>query len=162
MGLFLNLCLDFLHVFVNLGLTLVFGRVDGDAFQHLGGHVAHLAEENDAEARARQFLATVHGPEAVGEVVVLNGTVLLDVAVAAVVVGKQQALVADDFACAASAKEHDGVFQATVVDAVDVFSGDFHAHFLHFLLVVLQQHGNPHAFAGLRYADRKREDEGDK
>ncbi len=61
---------------------------------------------------------------------------------------KQQALVADDFSRAAAAKEHDGVFQAAVVDAVNVISGDFHAHLLHLFLVVLQQHGNPHAFAG--------------
>ena len=78
----------------------------------------------------------------------LHRAVFLDVVVAAVVVGKQQALVADDLSRAAATKEHDGILEAAMVDAVNVLSGDLHAHLLHFLLVVLQQHGNPHALAG--------------
>ena len=138
---------DLLDVGVDFGLTVGFSHVVGDAVQHLCRHVAHLTQEDDAEAGAGQLLAPVHGPEAVGEVVVLHRAVFLYVVIAAVVVGEQQALVADDFAGAAAAKEDDGVFQAAVVDAVDVVSGDFYAHLLHLFLVVLQQHGNPHAFA---------------
>ena len=152
-GLFLQFGDEFLHVLVDLGLAFVLGHVGRDVEKHLAGHVAHLAEEDDAEAGARQLLSPVHGPEAVGEVVVLHRAVFLDVVVAAMVVGEQQALVADELARAAAAKEHDGVFQATVINTVNVVGSDAHAHLLHLFLVVLQQHGDPHAFAGLGDAD---------
>ena len=147
-SLFLDRGDDFFDVLVNLGLTFSLRHVDSDASQHFFSHIAHLAEEDDAEAGAGQLLAAVHGPETVGEVIVFYRTVLLNVIVAAMMVGEQQAIVADDFTCASAAEEYDGILQATVVDAVDVISGDFHAHFLHLFLVVLKQHGDPHAFTG--------------
>ena len=71
-GLLLNLGNEFLHVLIHLGLALLFFHFGRDTEEHLLGHVAHLAEEDDTETRARQFFALVHGPEAFGEVVVLN------------------------------------------------------------------------------------------
>ena len=150
-GFFLDLGDKSLHILIDFGLTLVFRHIRGDIEEHLLGHITHLAKEDDAESGTRKFLSPVHRPESVGEIVMLDGAMFLDIVVAAVVVSKQQALVADDFSRAAAAKEHDGVFQAAVfqaavVDAVNVISGDFHAHLLHLFFVVLQQHGDPHAF----------------
>ena len=76
------------------------------------------------EARVGQLFGPRHGPVAIGEVVLLDRRMLLNLAVAAVMVGKQQALVGDDFAGAATAKLHHRIFQAAFVDAVNVFSRD--------------------------------------
>ena len=68
----------------------------------------------------------------------LHRAVFLDVVVTTMMVGEQQALIADNLTSAAATKEHNGVFQAAVIDAVDVLSSDFHAHLLHLFFVVLQ------------------------
>ena len=53
LGLFFDRGNDFFDVLVNFGLTFTLRHVNGDASQHFFSHVAHLAEEDDAEARAR-------------------------------------------------------------------------------------------------------------
>ncbi len=139
---------DGLDILGHDALAVLLCGLVGDAFQHLGGNVLHADQAGYGEARAGDFLAAGHGPEAVGEVIVLDGAVLHDVAVAAVVVGEQQALVADELACAASAEEDDGVFERGVVDVVDVAGRDAHTGALHGGFVALEEHGNPHAFVG--------------
>ena len=47
-----------------------------------------------------KFFIAVHGPESVTQVIVFHAAVLLDLAVAAVVIGQEQSLRRDDLACA--------------------------------------------------------------
>ena len=57
------------------------------------GHVLHVLQECHAQTLARKLLAAVHSPISVLEVVVLHAAELLDVAVAAVVVGHEKSLI---------------------------------------------------------------------
>ena len=55
----------------------------------------------------------------------------LDIAVSAVMVGEEQTFVRDDFSGAAASEQDDGVLEGSLVDAVDVFSGEFEPFGLH-------------------------------
>ena len=90
------------------------------AFKHLGRHVFHPFEEPHGQAGIGQFLAPVHGPETVLQVVMFHGGMSLDIAVAAVVIGEKKAFVAHQFSGAAPAEKDDGVLQGGLVHAVDV------------------------------------------
>ena len=105
-----------------LGLLddLVRGLSRGDAV----GHLLHPDEEAHPEFFVGQLLGARHGPESVGEVVVFDGRVPLDGAVAAVVVGQQQSFGRDQFARAAAVEQHHGVFHRGLVDGIDVFGGE--------------------------------------
>jgi hypothetical protein len=66
-----------------------------------------------------------------------------------VVISEYETLVADDLASTETAEVYDGVFEATLVDAVNVFGSDLHPHALHFLFIeVFEQEGKPHSAAG--------------
>ena len=80
-GLF-HLCLIVLELFACLLLCLSNHR----------SHILHIFKESHAESFARKFLAAVHGPVSVLEIVVLHAAELLDVAVATVVVGHEKSL----------------------------------------------------------------------
>ena len=84
---------------------------------------------------------------------------LLNVVIAAVVVGEQQAVVADNLARAAATEEHDGIFQAAVVDAINVVGSDAHAHLLHLFLVLLEEHRDPHPLSGEGHHRREQDGE---
>ena len=73
----------------------------------------------------------------------------LDEAVAAVVVGEEETLVAHQFSGAAAAEQHHGVFQAGLVHAVDVFGAELEALGLHVFNSLGNKGGQPHAFIGL-------------
>ena len=92
----------------------------------------------------------------------LHRAVLLDVVVAAVVVGKQQAVVADNLARAATSKEYNGIFETAVVDGIDVVGSDAHAHLLHLFLVILEEHRDPHALSGKGHRRCKHDGKGKK
>ena len=129
-------------------LAVGFGGLVVDPFEDLSGDILHAHEACDGEPRARDFLVASHGPEAIGQVVVLDGTVAHDVAVAAVVVGEEQPFLADEFTGAAATEEEDGVLEGGVVDVVDILSADVHAGLLHGGLVALEEHRNPHTLVG--------------
>ncbi len=64
-------------------------------------------------------------------------------------IGDDQPLIRNQLSGATSVKDHDGIFHTCLIDAVDVFGGQFKAHFLHlFDVVFLQKQRNPHAFFG--------------
>ena len=104
--------------------TFGFIHIGFDAFQDGIGHVPHLDQKTNHQAGVGKLFGAVHGGETVGQVVVFDGTVLLDLAVAAVVIGDQQSLVGDQFAGAAAAEADDGIFQAGLVDGVEVLGGE--------------------------------------
>jgi hypothetical protein len=63
-----------------------------------------------------------------------------------VVVGRDKAAIADDFACAEMpegsafvAKAYDGVLDAVLIDTIDVFGGEFETGFLHVGIVLAYQ-----------------------
>ena len=75
-----------------------------------------------------------------------KSTVALDVAVAAVVVCKQQTVSGDEFSGAARAEEYDGILQGRLVDAVNIFRAEPEAFRLHVADTLRNQRGQPHAF----------------
>ena len=88
----------------------------------------------------------------------LNGGVLLEFAVAAVVVGGDEALVGDNLAGAevpegatVVAEAHDGVFETALVDAVDVLGREFETGFLHVGIAFSDEREQPHAFVGIHF-----------
>ena len=124
-----------------------------------GRDVVHPLHEGDAQPGHRQLLGAVHGPESVGEVVVLDAAELLYAAVAAVVVGQQQALVGHDLSGAASAELDYRVFERTLVYRIYLFRRQPAAGLLQGLGVhFLDKRQQPHPFVGAYRcrADQKR------
>ena len=105
----------------------------------------HSLQEADGQPPVGQLLAAVHRPEAVLEIVVLHAAVLLDLAVAAVVVRKQQAVARNHLARTAGAKEHHGVLERRLVDAVHVLGRQPETMGLHILDALGDQHRQPHS-----------------
>ena len=132
------------------GIPLGFGHAGPVPLQHLVRHVFHPFEEADGQAPVGQFLAAVHRPETVLEVIVLHAAVALDVAVAAVVVRQEQAFVGHEFAGAAAAEQDDGVLERSLVHAVNVFGGEPEAFGLHVADTLGNQGREPHPFVGHR------------
>ena len=131
----------------------------GHVAHDFGSHVADLADEAHLEPRNGQLLGGRHGPEAVLEVVVLDGRELLDRPVAAVVVREEQPLGRDDLARAAVAEDDDGILERGAVDAVNLLGGEFAAAGLHVLDIhFLEVREHPHALVGhgrKRHAGRR-------
>ena len=141
---------DDAHLAVRIG---VLGSVDqllaALAGRELVGHVGHALQEAHGQARAGDLLVAGEGEIAVLEVVVLRGGECLDIAVAAVVVGHQQAAAGDDLGRAAAAELDDGVLDGRVVHAVDLLRSQPGAQIaqgvgVHFL----EQGEEPHALVG--------------
>ena len=80
----------------------------------------------------------------------LDTAVLLDLAISAVVVGQQQAFRRDKLACAAASEKHDGIFQRSLIDTVDVFCAELEALFLHVSDALRDQGRQPHSFVSIR------------
>ena len=57
---------------------------------HIVGHILYFIDESDGHAGIRKFLIARHGPKAVCQVIMLQRTVTLDAAVAAMMVGQKQ------------------------------------------------------------------------
>ena len=82
-----------------------------------------------------------------------HGGMLLDTAVAAVVVGEHKPFAGDNLTGAevpeglpVVAKADYGILKAGVVDIVDVFGSKFEALFMHLLHVLVKEHQQPHSF----------------
>ena len=133
----------------------------GQLLLYVVRHVEDAVDEGHGEPPARQLLPPAHGPEAVRQVVVLHARVLLDGAVAAVVVGEHQPFGRDDLARAASAEVDDGVLQGDAFGVVDGVGGQQQAQFLHGRFVLPLQVGqHPHAFVGQGVRQGGTEEEG--
>ena len=86
----------------------------------------------------------------------LNSGMLLKIAITTMVVGRDQTLVGDNLTCAEMperrpfvAKTDNGVFEAALVYAVDVFGGQFKTSFLHVSIVFANEREKPHTLIGL-------------
>lgn len=76
----------------------------------------------------------------------LHRALLLDLTVSTVVIGQDESFGRNEFARAETAKTYDGIFQGAMVYAVNVLGTELTTHGLHFCDVVVQEHGDPHAF----------------
>jgi len=83
----------------------------GHISQNVGSDVRNLADKTYLESRSGDLLFARHGPETVFQVVVFNGRQRLNRTVAAVVVGKQQAVGRNDLARTSGTEDHDGVLE---------------------------------------------------
>ena len=77
---------------------------------HIVGHVQNLVDEGDGQTTDREFLCFGARPETVGQIVVLHAALLLDSAIATVVVGDDQSFSRDYFSCAAAAEVNHCIF----------------------------------------------------
>ena len=135
--------------------TVVLAHVVAEAFEDALGDIFHTDEDGSGEAGVGEFLRHVVGPEAVAEIVVFDGGVLLEFAVATVVVGGDKTFVGDDLTSAEVpegaafvAEADDGVLDAVLVDGIDVFRREFETGFLHVGIVLADEREEPHALVG--------------
>ena len=142
------------HIVFDLFGAFGWGQSVVYAYHNAVGHINQRLEETNLKPRHWQVLFEGTGPVAIVQIVVLHGRELLYGGVAAVVVGKNETLVGDNLACASSAKDYYGVFDGTMVDAVDLVGCEAAAHLVHcFDVVLLNEREQPHAFIGQRCAD---------
>ena len=103
------------------GIPLLLGHGFVVALQHGFGDILHPLQETDAQSPVREFLAPVHGPESVLQVVVLDAAVTLDISVSAVMVGKEQSFVGNDLPGAATAEQDDRVLFFAGMESIAKF-----------------------------------------
>ena len=83
----------------------------------------------------------------------LHAAELLDIAVSAVVVGHQKAVLGNDFSCTSSSELHDCIFEGCVVYVINLLRSELAAQFLHCLAVhFFKEREKPHSFVGDRTA----------
>ena len=139
-GLFVEKCGV---VGIHLVARLFDGLVDGV------GHLDDFLDKPHLQSRGGQLIFLAHGPESVGQVVVLHRAVLLYGVVTAVVVGENQSFGGDDFAGATAAEDDYGVFHRGAVGVVDVVDIDEQTGLFQLFAVLLFEEGQePHAFIG--------------
>ena len=76
----------------------------------------------------------------------VQNPVLLDLAVAAVMVGEEQAVARDHLTGAAGAEQHHGVLERRLVDAVHILRREAETVRLHVVDALGDQHRQPHPF----------------
>ena len=121
-----------------------------DALVHQVGDINDAVYKAELQSGSRYFLFAGHGPETVSQVVVLHATVLLNSAIATVVVGQDQSFGRDDFAGASTAKDTHGILQTHAVRVVERVSFQFQTLLFHQVnrVLLLHQLEQPHAFVG--------------
>ncbi len=120
------------------------------AFQHLGGDILHPYEERHRKTGVRQLLLGRESPETVGQVIVLQTAVALNLVVAAMVVGQQQSPGRHQLSGTAAAEKHHGILQRSLVHAVDVLGRETEPLGLHILHLPADEARQPHALVGPR------------
>ncbi len=105
-------------------------------FEGLSGHIIHIDQERDCKSGVWKFLFFRHSPEPIGEVIILERAVRLDLSVSAVMVGQHQPFGRYNAAGTSPAEQDDGIFQAVAVYAIKVFGTEPQALFLHIFNIV--------------------------
>ena len=141
-----------------VGAVFVLFQCGGANLVQDGRHVRHGLQEGNRQAFGRQFFCPRHGPIAILQIIVFGRGKLLDMAVAAVVVGYHQAFPGNHLSGAAAAEMDDGIFQRGMVHGINLFGRQaaaqvFHGSGIHFL----EQREHPHAL--VRQGHRGRQGE---
>ena len=112
----------------------------------------------DCKTLGIKFLVGVHRPETVLQVVVLNGTELLDGRITAVVIGEEKSLIRDYLTGTAVAENDYGVLQCSIVQIIYLLWGDLESKFGHPAAVhFFQQRQNPHSLIRLDRDKRQKQ-----
>ena len=108
-----------------------------ERLHHIIGHVLDLLDEGDGQSRIGQLLLTAHGPEAIRQVVVLHRAMPLDIAIAAMVIGQNQAIGRDDLARTTAAKTDHGILQRHAIRIINVVGLHLKPHLAHLRIFLL-------------------------
>ena len=132
-------------------------------FQYGIGHIPHLYQKTHDQSRVGQLFRTVHGSKSVGQVVVFDGAVLLNLAVAAMVVGNQQPLVRNQFSGTAAAETDDGILEAGLIDGIEVLGRQAEPFGTHVVDAAFGHEARqPHPFVGTGGCEGKTQGQGQK
>ena len=118
--------------------------------------------EGEGEAGHGQLLGAALGEEAVLEIIVLEVAHGLHKGEAAVVVGEDESVGADDFAGASAAETADDIAERGAVVTVEGFGGELQSGFAERVgeVLLLHEFEQPHALVGTGYRERKEGEEG--
>ena len=117
--------------------------------------------EGEGEAGHGQLLGAALGEEAVLEIIVLEVAHLVHKGEAAVVVGEDESVGADDFAGASAAETADDIAERGAVVTVEGFGGELQSGFAERVgeVLLLHEFEQPHALIGTGYRERKEGEE---
>ena len=117
--------------------------------------------EGEGEAGHGQLLGAALGEEAVLEIIVLEVAHLVHKGEAAVVVGEDESVGADDFAGASAAETADDIAERGAVVTVEGFGGELQSGFAERVgeVLLLHEFEQPHALVGTGYRERKEGEE---
>ena len=119
-------------------------------FHHVVRHIEDTVDVSNGQSLAGKFLFTGHGPEAVGQIVMLHRTVLLDVAISAMVVGQYETFRRNDFTGTSSSEVNDSILQTDTVGGVHFVDADIQSEIVHDGSILLFQVGqHPHPFVSM-------------
>ena len=142
-----SFCLKGIGILIDNTLAVLFCHGSGVVtLENCSSNVLHVFKEAYGKAGICQLLCAAQSPETILKIVVLYAAVLLDIAIATVVVGKKKAIVRNQFSGTAGAKEYDGILQRGLVNAVNIFCGKFEALGLHVPYPLGNKCRKPHSF----------------
>src|SRR5690625_4841658 len=79
------------------------------------------------------------------QIIIFEGGMVLDLRISAMMIREEKSFFGDQFGGAPSVEMDDRIFEAGLVDVVDVFDSHLHAETLHLGFVhPVQKRGNPH------------------
>ena len=127
-----------------------------------GGDIVDADHEGEGEAGHGQLLGAALGEEAVLEIIVLEVAHGLHKGEAAVVVGEDESVGADDLAGASAAETTDDIAERGAVVTVEGFGGKLQSGFAERVgeVLLLHEFEQPHALVGTGYRERKEGEEG--
>ncbi|OPZ52186.1 MAG: hypothetical protein BWY89_01967 [Bacteroidetes bacterium ADurb.BinA012] len=103
------LFVDGCYVCIDDLITFLLVHIISHPFENLVGDIFHILEDGDGEPGICKLFSIAGSPEAISQVVMLQGGVVLNVPITTVVVGDYQTFVRDKLACATSPEEHHGI-----------------------------------------------------
>ena len=140
---------EFINIFVNDGLSFRRGHGRRHTGEYRFRYIVDTHDKFGVKSGVGFLVGFIRCPKTVAQIVVFERGVRLNFRKAAMVIGQNQALVGDDLCGTKAAEVNDGIFEAALINAVNLLGGELHAHGLHIALVeCLQELGQPHSFAG--------------
>ena len=110
----------------------VFGFIADKALPDIIGYVFNIFNKGNGKLRIRQLLRPCCRPKAIVEVVIFDRTVILNLSISAMMIGKNKSLRRDNLSGTSFAKLHYGIFERTAVGVVNVVIFEFEPPVLSF------------------------------